>query len=367
MKKFYKFTGAAIKMFFRNRQALFFSLFMPLLIMVIFGIIDFSKFGSAKMEVYDGAKNQMSTQFIDTLKKINVLTITTNDNLDNALSDLKKGNTDVVLDIDSNTFNFNPANPQTLQPRDVKMYLSDSKASQGQVATTVVKEVLNNYSATITKVPPLFNLTTESVSARNLRYIDFLVPGVLALAIMQMGLFSVIFVIVTYKRTGVMRRLLVTPIKPYQFIGGQVTTRLIVSLMQVIVIVSVAVMAFHVKIVGSYLLITLLVFWGSIIFLSLGLALANIAKTEESAAPIANLVALPQMFLGNVFFPADSMPVWLQGVVKYLPLNYLSDALRQVMTEGAHLVDIKTDIYGLIVWSVITITLAIIFFRWQEE
>jgi ABC-2 type transport system permease protein len=82
---------------------------------------------------------------------------------------------------------------------------------------------------------------------------------------------------------------------------------------------------------------------------------------------VANLIAMPQMFLGNVFFPVAAMPVWLQGIVKYLPLNYLADALRKVMTEGAGVLEIRNDIYGLIFWSVIFIGMAIVFFRWQEE
>jgi ABC-2 type transport system permease protein len=365
MRKFLKFSAASIKMFFRNRQALFFSLFLPLMIMVIFGLIDFGKMGSTNLTIYDGAKNEQSTQFIDGLKKIDTLNIKTADNLDDAKTELIKGDTDVILEIKPDTFSFNQAAPPTT--KDVVMYLSKGRAQQGQIAVTVINQVLDSMSHQITKQPPLFEVQTETIAGGNLRYIDFLVPGILAMALMQMGLFSIIFVIVSYKKTGVMRRLLITPIKPYQFVGAQVTTRLIISLLQVLVILAVAVLAFKVTIVGNYLLLIFLVFWGSIMFLALGFAISSFAKTEEAAAPVANLIAMPQMFLGNVFFPIAAMPVWLQGIVKYLPLNYLADAMRKVMTEGAGIAVIKNDIYGLIVWSVIFIAAAIVFFRWQEE
>lgn len=365
MRKFIKFSVASIKMFFRNRQALFFSLFLPLMIMTIFGLIDFGKMGTTQLMIYDGARNEQSAQFIDGLKKIDVLEIKTTDNLDQAKDKLNKGETDVILEIKPDTFTFNPAAPPTT--KDVVMYLSKGRAQQGQLGVTVINQVLDGMSHQITKQPPLFEVKTETIAGGNLRYIDFLVPGILAMALMQMGLFSIIFVIVSYKKTGVMRRLLITPIKPYQFVGAQVATRLIISLLQVLVILAVAVLAFKVTIVGNYLLLIFLVFWGSIMFLALGFAISSFAKTEEAAAPVANLIAMPQMFLGNVFFPIESMPAWLQGVVQYLPLNYLADALRKVMNQGAGFADIRTDIYGLIVWSVITIVLAIVFFRWQEE
>ncbi|MCX6811393.1 MAG: ABC transporter permease, partial [Candidatus Berkelbacteria bacterium] len=270
MKKFIKMSIASVKMFFRNRQALFFSLFLPLMIMVIFGLIDFDKMGSTRLTIYDAEKDEQSQQFIEGLKKVDALNISTNDNLDSAKDKLKKGDTDVVMEIDPGTFAYNPMAPAT---KNLKMYLSNGKAQQGQLGVTVINQVLDRMSHQITKQPTLFAVETETIVGANLRYIDFLVPGILAMALMQMGLFSILFVIVSYKKTGVMRRLLVTPIKAYQFVGAQVTTRLIVSLLQVLVILSVAVLAFHVKIVGSYLLLLFLVFWGSIMFLALGFAI----------------------------------------------------------------------------------------------
>jgi len=364
MKKFWKFTIASIKMFFRNRQALFFSLFMPIMIMVVFGLIDFGKMGSTRIEIVDKAKNESSEQFIEGLRKVDVLEIESTDDLEKAKEKLVKGDTDMVLELDKNVFTINPLNPET---KKVKIFISQASIQQGQIGVTVIKEVFTNLEHELTQSKPLFEIKTEEVSTLGLEYIDFLVPGIVALAIMQMSLFSIIFVVVAYKKTGVMRRLLVTPIKSYQFIGGQVATRLVVSIMQITVIILLAVFAFNVNVIGSYWLIALLVFWGSIIFLALGLALASFAKTEEAAAPIANIIALPQMFLGNVFFPIEAMPDWLQGIVKYLPLNYLADSLRKVMTEGAGIADISGDMWGLVAWSVITIGLAIIFFRWQEE
>lgn len=364
MNKFYKFTIASLKMFFRNRQAVFFSFFMPLMIMIIFGLIDFEKFGTTRIEIYDADKTEVSESFIKVIKGIEILDTNENESLENAKEKLADGDTDLVLHLPKNIFVLDPTKEKS---KEIMVYLNQGRAQQGQLGLTVIREVLNNFEKEITKTPSLFEIKSETIDSFDLRYIDFLVPGILGLSIMQMSLFSIIFAIVAFKKAGVMKRLFITPIKPYQFIGGQVFTRMAVSILQIVVILLLAVLAFKVKIVGSYLILALLVFWGSIIFLALGLALASFAKTEEAAAPIANVVAMPQMFLGNVFFPVESMPEWLQSIVQYLPLNYLADALRKVMTEGVGLREISGDLWGLVAWSVITIALAVIFFRWKEE
>src|SRR3972149_1059456 len=113
MKKLYKFSIASIKMFFRNRQALFFSLFLPLMIMVIFGVIDFDSMGNVRLEVIDNIKNKQSQNLIDGLKKIEVLKINENNNFDNAKDKLKNGKADVAVDLPSDLF---AASPKSLIP-----------------------------------------------------------------------------------------------------------------------------------------------------------------------------------------------------------------------------------------------------------
>ena len=104
---------------------------------------------------------------------------------------------------------------------------------------------------------------------------------------------------------------------------------------------------------------------GGAVFISIGFAISGWAKSEEVAAPIANVIALPMMFLSGVFFPREAMPQVLQGVTDYLPLTYLADALRSVAIDGATLWSQWPNLIGLAVWLTVSFVLAVRLFRWE--
>lgn len=382
MKTALKFTGASMKMFFRNKSGVFWTLFLPLLIMIIFGSMNFENYGKSNMAIVDNARTEESKDLIKEMDKIDIISVKKMKEK-SAISKLKKGDLDLVMVLPSDflekpdvvaiqkeaLMKGKKINPSDLLPKmsTIKIYYNKGKEQQAIAGITVLKEMFNNINREITRAPSLFKIEQEAISAKNLKYIDFLIPGIVAMAIMQMGVFSIVFVLVQYRKKGIMKRLLVTPMKSVDFIAGQVLTRIFVSIMQVVVIVGVAVLVFDINVVGNYLLILLLVSLGSLLFISMGFAMSSFAKTEESAAPIANIVVFPMLFLSGVFFPIEAMPAWLQGISKYLPLTYLANGLRSVMTEGVKIAAIKSDVLGLLVWSIIIIIFAILFFRLNPE
>lgn len=377
-----KFTIASIKMFYRDGRSIFFSLFLPILFMTIFGIADFGKFANTKIGIIDNTNTDQSTQIIDAMKKISIIDIKTGDSAQ-LKNDLQKGNLDLVIElpkdlIQSKMVNIDipglqlPANvplPQKpeFQSTEITAYINDGRAQQGQGALTVVKQVFSQLDYKLSGTQEIFSFKQVNISSNNLSYLDFLIPGIISLSIMQMSLFSIIFTIVGFREKGIMKRLQTTPMKSFDFIFSQVVTRLTISLIQVAILIIIATVFFHIKIIGSYAIIALLAMIGAIVFLTLGLLLSNVAKNQDAVPPVANIVMLPMMFLGNVFFPIETMPTWLQHTVKYLPLNYLSDAMRNVMINNAHIVDISKDIYGLLIWMIVLVIIASLSFRWKSE
>jgi ABC-2 type transport system permease protein len=97
----------------------------------------------------------------------------------------------------------------------------------------------------------------------------------------------------------------------------------------------------------------------------MGFSVAGWAKNEDQAAPVANLLSLPMTFLSGVFFPRDAMPELLQRITDFLPLTYLSDALRKIANDGAGIGDIGPDLLGLAVWAVISFVVAVRLFSWE--
>src|SRR3990167_5890502 len=187
----------------------------------------------------------------------------------------------------------------------------------------------------------------------------------MAMSVMQTALFSVAFGFVQLKKRGVLRRLKATPTRPGYFIAGEVGSRLMITVLQMAILFGIGVGFFHLHVVGSLFDALVLILFGSLVFLAIGFAVAGWAKDENQAAPLANLIALPMLFLSGVFFPRGAMPEILQKITDYLPLTYLADGTREIINNGASLWMVRGDILGLLVWGIIVYLIAIRLFRWE--
>ncbi len=346
---------AAAKMFLRNRAAVFFSVFVPLLIMVIFGVLNFGGTGSVSVGVVDEAGTEASEQLVDSLSAFGPLEIERG-SADEELGRLEAGHLDMVLMV--------PAGFDGTRGPQLVAYTSAAQPQESLIGELLlqraVAEVLFGGTGSVS-----LPLRVEQVDARGLGYIDFLVPGVIGMTTMNLGLFAVSFGFVRYKRTGMLRRLFATPTPPSYFLAAQIATRLLIALAQVLVLLAVGIFVFGLQLVGDLVTLLSVAAIGSLIFLGLGFGIAGWAKNEDQAAPVANLVSLPMLFLSGVFFPRDAMPEILRGITGYMPLTYLNDALRRVSNEGATFGDIGAELLGMAVWAVLSALIAVRLFRWE--
>lgn len=189
------------------------------------------------------------------------------------------------------------------------------------------------------------------------------------MSIMQLGIFGVVFALVQYRQQGVLRRLKAAPVNPAQFLFAQISTRLSISVFQTLILLLVGMILFDLAVgdgdVVSWLLVIALALFGGILFVTMGLAISGVARTEEVAAPVTNLVSLPMMFLSGVFFPLDALPGVVTVVTQFLPLTFLADAIRAVVTDGSGITDIWSELAGLAAWSAIVFAAATRLFRWE--
>ena len=340
-------TVASLKMYFRDRQALFWSLLLPLMFMIIFGLMNFGSLGRVDLGVVDLADNSVSQGVLSALEEIDALAVSRESDRESARAAVEQGDRDLVLVIPAG---FGPSD----EPLALEVLFNEARARESEVGFTVLRQVFDELSFSMTDARRLFVIDPTPAGSRNLRYIDFLMPGIVAMSIMQMGLFSVAFAFVQLKRQGILRRLLATPMRPASFIFAYVVTRLTVSILQTGVLVGVAVLFFDVQIAGNVFALFLLALIGGAVFIGLGFAVSGWARSEETAAPIANVIALPMIFLSGVFFPREAMPDILETVTGYLPLTYLADSLRSVSVDGAALSSQWVGLAGLAVWLVVT-------------
>ena len=355
-----RYTAMLLRSYTRDRTALFFGFFFPLIFMVLFGVLNFGAAGNVNLGIADEAQNADSDRFVASLKGISTFQVT-NGTRDDLSKKLSSGSVDLVLVIPQD-FRIAPARAGATTPT-LTLLTSSARGEQGAIGAAIIAQIVDQISFAATQTAPIVTTKREEVAGRNLRYVDFLTPGIIGMTIMQLGIASVAFAFVVDRQRGVIRRILATPISRRNFMAAQVLERLILSVIQVLILIGVAVLMFKVSIVGNMLVLIAVTVLGAAVFLSLGFAVTGLVATENAAPPVTQLVTLPQMFLSGVFFSRDSVPAFLKPVADVLPLTYLNDALRAVATNGAGLGDITTQLAGLAVWLVVAFVLAFRLFR----
>src|SRR6266850_2284701 len=360
MGQILSYTRMLLRAYTRDWVALFFGFFFPLIFMGLFGILNFGSFGHVGTGIVDNANNADSQAFRGALAKVETLKITVG-TLDDELTALKKGDRDIVLVIPAD-FKIAPARPGSAVPT-LTMYENQGRGQEVAVGSAILTQVIDQMSFAVTQSAPIVTTKVEEVAGRNLKYVDFLTPGIVGMTIMQLGIAGVMFTFVVDRQRGVIRRIMATPISRRNYMAAHVLERLILAVLQVLILLAVAVFAFKVTIVGSLGTVLLMSVLGSVMLLCFGFAVTGFVTTENQAPAIMQLVTLPQMFLSGVFFSRDAVPAFLKPVSDVLPLTFLNDALRQISTAGATLGDLPGDVIGIVVWSVITFVIAFRFFK----
>jgi len=203
-------------------------------------------------------------------------------------------------------------------------------------------------------------------TGNNIVYSNYVLPGIIAMTIMQGGIYSLAYWMIDLKSRGIIKRLLATPIRQWQLALSLVCARLLIVIGQVIILTLIGKLIFHADFAGNILSILVLILLGGAIFLLIGLLISNFAKTYDSAAPITSAIGLPLTFLGNIFYPIDSLPHVLKVFAEILPITYLADGLRQAYLYPFNPAKIGFDILILAVWlaAITAITLSV--FRLKE-
>jgi len=205
----------------------------------------------------------------------------------------------------------------------------------------------------------------RGIQAIHLKYIDFLVPGIVAMMIMSNNLNGVAGQISAWRERGILRRLQSTPLHASTFIAAQITARLLLNGFQAFIVILIGSLFFGTQVNGSWFLVVLFIILGTLTFMSIGFIIAGLAKTPESASPIAGLISFPLLFLGGVFFPIQNMPEMLQPIVKIIPISHLATALRQVMNVGADLSALWVEAAVLGGWMIVAFIIASFTFKWE--
>lgn len=198
-----------------------------------------------------------------------------------------------------------------------------------------------------------------------LSYADWVLPGVLAMNVMFSSLWGVGWVVVRYRKNGVLRRLKATPLRPLEFLTAQVLSRLLVAMTSSVVVYlgALAILDFPMR--GSYAALALVYIAGALCMISLGLLVASRLRTEELADGLLNLLAWPMVLLSGVWFSMEGTSAAAQWLSQLMPLTHVVDAARGIMIDGMGLVQILPQIVLLLALAAVLLATAARLFRWE--
>ncbi len=368
MRPMLSLTLANVKSFMRDRASLFWTLAFPLVFIVLFGTI-FSGGDSTNYKIgwVDQDATPASTALRDVFSKVGAFTLIDGPEADQVDS-LRQGHLQAVIIVPKGYATAAAAasagggTGSSGGPVSLTLYTDPSQATTTGVIGGIVSSVIGRVNQG--DRPTAVGVQARAIQAENITPTSYFVPSILAMALMQLGLFGAI-PLVQQREKLILKRLNATPLRRWTLVGSNVFMRLGIGLVQTLLIVGVGAQLFGVAILGNPLFVVFLVVLGALMFISLGYVVASFAPTEESANMISSILQFPLMFLSGIFFPLDQMPGWLRTVAAALPLTYLGDALRQVMVGGSPFAPIALSVGILAVWLVVCFGVSARFFRWQ--
>jgi len=342
---YWALLSARMKELWREPEVIFWVFAFPLLLAFGLGIAFRNK--PADVTPVAVVKNSQAQNVIDLLQRSPAKNAIHADVLDEsvAFDRFRLGQYALVVTADDNGlhYRYDPARPESL------------------LARTQVDDALQTASG---RTSPLKTETTQS-SEPGARYIDFLIPGLLGMNLMNSGMWGIGFAVVDMRQRKLLKRFIASPMRRTDFLLALGSSRLVLMLIEVALLLGFGVLVFNMKVEGSLLAILLVGALGAVSFGGVGLLTASRAQKIESVSGLINLVMMPMWIFSGVFFSYERFPQIIQPLIKALPLTALNDALRAIILQGASLSSQWTQLAVMAIWGGVSFVVALKWFRWS--
>jgi ABC-2 type transport system permease protein len=337
----------------RDRTATFFILLFPLVFLVFFGsVTKGNNSPHAKVAQVGAVKLFDSMQGEGRTELDKVLTITRTDDEAGTLQKVRKGDFDAMI----------------TQGPDGKVELRFSAADTVRAGALqgIVNSVVQSANQAATGQKPAYVVDAQQVEDQSLKPIQFLTPGLLGWAVATGAVFGAALTLVGWRKSKVLRRLRLAPISAGTVVSSRIVVSLLTAFLQTTVFLVVATSFFGLKLTGNWWLVLPLVACATLAFMSIGLLAGSVAKTEEAANGISQIIVLPMSFLSGSFFPLDGAPGWLKTVSQVMPLKHLVTAAQSVLTRGGGVMDALPTMGGLLLFAAVLTGIAWKLFKWED-
>jgi len=239
-------------------------------------------------------------------------------------------------------------------------YLFDPARPESVLSKAEVDNALQTAAGRQNPLPASAVISSEPGS----RYIDFLIPGLIGMNLMNGAMWGIGFAIVDMRQRKLLKRFVATPMRRSDFLLALASSRLVLMITEVVLLLGFGVLVFHVRVLGSVLTILFIGAVGALGFGGIGLFTASRAQKIESVSGLINVVMMPMWIFSGVFFSYERFPAVFQPFIKALPLTALNDALRAAILEGSSLPSQSGRLLVLALWGGISFVLALKWFRW---
>jgi ABC-2 type transport system permease protein len=357
----------SVRSWSRSRGTVFWSLLFPVMLILLFGAI-FSGMGDSKYTLYvqDLDHTEMSSGFVSALNKTGVISIknvTTNTSI---ISYIKDNNIKNLIVIPKG---YQSEIQRSLIDYTAKVnitYYSDPTEQQtAQVLRTVISKVIDGFNMQITNGRAVVGYSEESTVTENFGFIDFFIPGMIGFTIMQQSIYGSIERNTKFRKDGILRKLLTTPITRSEWILAKMLFMLFLAFISTSVAIGVGVLAFGIK-VNINLLTIVIIIATSFLFSGIGMIIGRFVKEEETADMAAGAISFPMMFLAGTFFAVESMPQVIQIIAHALPLYYVNEGLRNAMIYMNQEVALLNA--GIVlVFAAIFFVAGVVLTKWKED
>ncbi|MCK9502956.1 MAG: ABC transporter permease [Porticoccaceae bacterium] len=335
MKEFFALFIARNREYYRDRAAIGWAFLFPLLVIVACALA-FSNPDTSLFTVGVHGDFSRDSKVQEFLRQPYVKTVTYQD-LDKGLVRTRHHQIDLLLSDDG-----------------AKRYWINTESTSSQA----VEQLFLDHSR---------DFQRQQTSGRKVRYVDWVIPGVLGMNLMFGALFGVGYVIVRYRHNGVLKRLQATPVTALQFLSAQMVSRLLIVIVVNGIIFAGCVIFLDLIVLGSYLNLLLISLLGAMAMICLGLLMASRTANEELAGGMLNVSSWPMLLLSDVWFTLDEAPLWMQNLATIMPLTHIVKATRAVMIEGATLMEVSNHLLWLATMTSACLVLAASLFRWHTR
>lgn len=269
--------------------------------------------------------------------------------------------TQEIIQSQTGTSSGNSNSSTEITIKDDESIVNIKTAITGTVADAVTTTMENN------GINPPVKLSTDPIYGQNAQFIDFVVPGVMGFIVYLLTTLLTLLAFVGERTSGTLERLLSSPIKESEMVGGYAIAFGIIGTVQAAFLLLVAIAVFRITVIGDVFLAFLVVALLAVVSQALGILLSNLAKTEGQAVQFVPFIILPVFLLSGVFWPIQAIPIWLRPLSYLVPPTYAVDACRAVLLKGWGLNQIWPDILALILFAVLFLILATLSLKRRKD